>query len=478
MKPKKHLGFQSLRRLLSACFNKIPEFRQTSKVVHSIHDVLMSIFACMHFQDSSLLQFQKRLQKKFHKNNLQTLFNIKSIPEATQLRDIADEVDSNYLAPFFDNYIHHLQRGKHLAQYQILDGLYYIAMDATDYFSSYKCSCTKCLRTKSKKKTSKNQDDNINEVSQEELCDPDKTNGVRYSHKALQVAIMHPDKKQVIPLMPEEVCNADGATKQDCEMNAAKRLIPKLRKAHPQLGIIMGGDDLFSRQPIIEDVLEARMHYVFVVKPESHKYLFEWLSAYPSLNQHEIIEVDEKKGTKKKMPTPTRTRTAYKWMNKVPLFGDKKSIETNYLEMSVYKTNKNGEEIISYHNSWVTDLEVTKDNVIALVRGGRCRWKVENECFNTLKNQGYAIDHSYGHGNKNLSFNFYLLILIAFAFHQVYELTDKLYQTCRVHFGSKKHMWENIRANLRTFIFPSWELLLSFTLDPEKYTTGELPAPS
>jgi len=115
---------------------------------------------------------------------------------------------------------------------------------------------------------------------------------------------------------------------------------------------------------------------------------------------------------------------------------------------------------------------------VRLARGGRCRWKLENECFNTLKNQGYAIDHSYGHGDKNLCFNFYLLTLIAFAFHQVYELTDKVYQACRQHFGSKKHLWENIRANLRTFIFVNCDYLLAFTLAPEKYITGELPAPS
>ena len=103
-----------------------------------------------------LLQFQKRLEKKHHKSNLQTLFDIKSIPESTQLRTIIDEVDSDYFNSFFDDYTHHLQRGKHLVQYQLLDGLYYIPMDATDYFSSYACSCARCLRTKSKKKPTRN----------------------------------------------------------------------------------------------------------------------------------------------------------------------------------------------------------------------------------------------------------------------------------------------------------------------------------
>jgi hypothetical protein len=136
--------------------------------------------------------------------------------------------------------------------------------------------------------------------------------------------------------------------------------------------------------------------------------------------------------------------------------------------------NKKGKEVISYQNSWITDLEVTDKNIETLVRGGRCKWKIENECFNTLKNQGYCIDHSYGHG-ENLSFNFYLLTLLAFAFHQVFELTDKLYQTCRLHFGSKKNLWEHVRSYLKLFVFETWEALLSFSLNPEHYLPDKMP---
>jgi hypothetical protein len=460
MKLKKHLSFTSLRKALSTCFNKIPENRQASKVDYSIHDALMSGFACMHFQDPSLLQFQKRLEKKHHKSNLQTLFNIQKIPESTQLRDITDRVNGKYFNYFFDEYFHRLQRGKHLLHFQLFPGLYYIPMDGTEYFSSRSISCKKCLKTKSKMKKK-----GILEEVQEEIChsDEDET-GMRYSHKAVQIAIVHPDMRQVIPLMPEEIHNTDGCTKQDCEMNAAKRLIPKLRKSHPQLGMIMGGDDLYSRQPIIKDILAARMHYIFVAKPDSHKYLFKWLNAYPKLNELEIVD------TKKDI------RHVYKWMNIVPLYGGKDAIEVNYFEYQMYTKNKKGKEVIGYQNSWVTDLEVTKENVQTLVKGGRCKWKIENECFNTLKNQGYCIDHSYGHGEK-LSFNFYLLTLIAFAFHQVFELTEKLYQTCRIALGSKKNLWEHIRAYLKLFVFETWEALLTFTLNPEHYLPDKMPTP-
>lgn len=464
MKLKKHLNFKKLREDLSAQFRQIPEYRQANKIDYSIHDALMSGFACMCFQDPSLLQFQKRLKKKHHKNNLQTLFDIKEIPESTQLRAITDEIDSAYFSGFFDEYTHWLGRGKHLLDYQLFPGKYYIPMDATEYFSSYSISCEKCLKTKAKKK--KSNKDAAND-EHEILCE-EHEGSIRYSHKALQIAIMHPDMKQVVPLMPEEISNADGATKQDCEMNSAKRLIPKLRKAHPQLGIIMGGDDLFSRQPIIEIILSARMNYIFVAKPESHTYMMEWLNTYPKLNKMEVVEVNKK----------IRYRHQYDWMNRVPLHGGEEAIKVNYFNYQMYKINEKGEEILVYQNSWVTDLEINRENVRTLVKAGRCRWKIENECFNTLKNQGYAIDHSYGHGNKNLCFNFYLLTLIAFAFHQVFELTDALYQTCRKHFGSKKNLWDHIRAYFRLMIFETWEDLLNFTLNPEHYLPNNMPAPS
>lgn len=447
---KKHLSFTSLRQELSKCFNQIKDHRQAGKVSYSIHDAAMCGFACMYFQDPSLLQFQKRLEKKAHKNNLQTLFGVTNIPEATQMRDILDEIDDEQFRNFFNECFYRLQRGKHLEQYQIFPGLYLASIDGTQYFSSDSVCCKGCLRTKHKKEN----------LEDECKKDDEDESEVNFSHKVLQAAIMHPKMRQVIPLMPEEIHNEDGSTKQDCEINAAKRLIPKLRKDHPQLGMIIGGDDLFSRQPMIQDILAARMHYIFVAKPISHKYLEEWLNAYTKLHEKNIIDKDG-------------VMHVYEWMNSVPLHGGKDAIMVNYFRYRMIKTDKRGKDKIVYKNSWITDLEVTGETIETFVAAGRCKWKIENECFNTLKNQGYCIEHNYGHGDKNLCFNFYLLTLTAFIFHQIFELTDKLYQDCRQHFGSKKHLWENLRACLRIFVFDTWEFLLEFALNPENYIPDE-----
>jgi len=427
-KQKKHLSFAALKKSLSSHFNTINDPRQKGKCEFSYHDVLMSGFACMYFQDPSLVQFQNRMKEVKGISNLQTIFNVHNIPKDSQLRDILDSIPSTAFAPIFKDYFGRLRRHKHLENYEVLPGKIMCVIDGTQYHSSDKVKCDCCLTKEHK-------------------------NGkISYSHSVLQGAIMHPDKKQVLPIMPEAIQNTDGTKKQDCESKAAKRFVEALKKAHPRQGFIIGGDGLMSHQPLMETVIENGMHCLFVAKPGDHKYLFEWIEAFDEIP---TLEINDNKG---------RTHQ-YCWKNNVPLNGKSNTIHVNYLEYSLI--NEKGKR--TFYNSWVTDLEVNHSNIVALAQAGRCRWKIENECFNTLKNQGYTIEHNYGHGKKHLSFNMYLLTLLAFYFHQIFELTDGAYQACRIKFGSKRYMWESLRGDIRQLIFDSWEMLMDFELNPDDW---------
>ncbi len=125
-----------MRQKLSETFQKIPDWRQINKISISIHDAMMSGFACMYFQDPSLLQFQKRMQEEQNRNNLNTLFDVKVIPKETQIRDITDGVDSEHFRPVFKDFYSRLQRGKHLERFQIFPGLYYSPIDGSQFFNS------------------------------------------------------------------------------------------------------------------------------------------------------------------------------------------------------------------------------------------------------------------------------------------------------------------------------------------------------
>lgn len=109
----------------------------------------------------------------------------------------------------------------------------------------------------------------------------------------------------------------------------------------------------------------------------------------------------------------------------------------------------------------MTDIEVTPDNIEELIAIGRARWKIENETFNTLKNQGYNFEHNYGHGLKNLSTVFSMFMFLAFLIDQAQQLTCSLFQRARTTNSTKQQLWEALKT---IFFFvdniPDWGTLL------------------
>jgi hypothetical protein len=363
----------------------------------------MCAFSMMYFQDPSLLQFQRRMEDAKETSNLETLFKVHSIPKDTQIREVLDEVDPLSLEEVFPDYFGRLQRGTHLEAYRVLGRYYMAVIDGGEYFLSEEISCTGCLKRRG-----------------------------RFLHQIVQAAVVHPGKSQVIPLAPEEVKNTDGTEKQDCEVNAGKRLLEKLRRVHPRL-------------PFILKTASESMHYVLVAKESDHKVLTEYVEGTRVLKEASLLEISDIKGR----------QHVYEWINGVPLNGNDDAPIVNYFTYSLYNEGKR-----TYYNSWVTDITITEKNIEELSRIGRSRWKIENEVFNTVKNHGYHLEHNYGHGKKHLSFNFFLLNMLAFFTHQIFELTDRLYQECRQKLGSKKNLWDHFRVSIRLLIFPDWETLI------------------
>jgi hypothetical protein len=94
---------------------------------------------------------------------------------------------------------------------------------------------------------------------------------------------------------------------------------------------------------------------------------------------------------------------------------------------------------------WITNIPLSIDNIVNIVKAGRARWKIENETFNTLKNQGYHYEHNFGHGKKYLAQNLAQLMLIAFMFDQIQHLLSSLFQKALTIVKSKKMLWLRLR---------------------------------
>lgn len=415
---KKHLSFKALVKGFIQSWPGQKDTRKINNTKYSLQDALLSGLACMFYKSGSMLQFQERMQKRCHRNNLQTQFEVKQTPKDNCMRELIGSVDSESLAPVFKEYLTRLQRNNYLKKFQF-QGRYLLTLDGVQYYSSKDIDCPKCLET--------------------------ETKGVlTYSHKTVQPIISHPDMRQILPMMPEEVCHHDGDTKQDCETNAAKRLIDKLRINHPRMRVIYMGDALYANTPYITKIREADDNFIFRVKQGSHSLLYkEFENA-----ELKTLETINKKGS----------RLVHKWLANVPLHTNSDILVT-VMRLYVVSSKKNGTQHSQLVGTWATDLEVTVDNVAEMVKAARARWKIENEAFNCLKNDGYNIAHNWGHVNGE-SFNFYILTLLSFYMHQILELSDALFQHCRKRASAGFALWEELRVLFNRVLYDSWEALL------------------
>lgn len=401
---RKHLSADALVDLLRKRFEKITDRRSGTPTL-SLADALMSAFAMFALKDPSLLAFDKRRDDQ----NLQTLYQIKRVPSDTQMRVILDPLPPEDLRPAFGDVFRALQRGKVLESYRFLDEGYLLALDGTGYFSSEKVHCANCME--------KHHADGR----------------VTYYHQTLGAAIIHPDKATVLPMMPEPILKQDGEAKNDCERNAARRYLQKFRADHPTLQVIVVEDGLSSNAPHVRDLQKYGMHFILGVKEGDHAYLFEEVRRREEQDPRVewVIHTSE-----------PHVQHVFTIVPDVPLNESNTEVRVTFLRYTEYNDADHTARIFT----WITDVQVTKANVWRVMRAGRARWKIENETFNTLKNQGYGYEHNYGHGEENLSVVFALLMMLAFLVDQVLQLCDPLFQGALQKLGSKRLLWERMRS--------------------------------
>ena len=427
---RKDLCMDAMLATLHRCFEGVRDVSRGEPTIR-LDDVLMSGFAMMALKDPSLLAFDRRRIAEEH--NLRSVFHIKDIPCDTQMRTRLDGVDPDWLRPAYRALFRKAQRGKALEKMVFMKGCYLIALDGTGYFSSQKLFSPFCL-VKSCSKSGK----------------------TIYHLQALGAAIVHPDSKTVIPLPPEPICKQDGQTRNDCERNGSKRWFGNFRKDHPHLKAIITEDALSPNAPHIRDILASGCHFILGVKEDDHKYLFAHVDA--AVESGAAIEHD--------LPDPQKpdVQHFFRFTNGLPLNESNKDLLINVLEY----WEEGGKKSQCF--SWVTDFTLTKDNVYDIMRGGRARWKIENETFNTLKNQGYHLEHNYGLGEKYLSLTFFSLMMLAFLVDQLQELCCALYREVRKKRGSKRELFETIRGAFRLIVVHSMEMLYRLILaGPQKY---------
>ncbi len=282
---------------------------------------------------------------------------------------------------------------------------------------------------------------------------------VTYHHQMLGAAIVCPGRKEVIPLMPEPILKQDGTAKNDCERNALKRFLPKFREDHPHLRVIATLDALYANAPVIRDLRAALIPWIIRVKTDGNAFLFEQVQQLAERGLAEEFKAVGSDGVHRR----------YQLARNVPLNASHPDVRVDFLD--VWEPAPQGKQ---RRFTFIFDplLGICREQAERWMQGGRARWKIENETFNTLKNHGYHFEHNYGHGHQNLSTVLAMVMMLAFLVDQTQQLGCPQFGAAWNRCISKRALWERMRAIFHEFQVCSmqeiYEAVLSIRKPPVK----------
>jgi len=392
-----------LIKLVRGGFQLVHDPRRNN-LSYELPNLLSLAFAMFHLKDSSLSSFKE--QFSIRSENLHRVYGVNILPGDTAIREGIDEVNPKDLQSLFKPHLDFLKDQNVLKERQVLGGYTIISVDGTGHYCSGVKGCPQCMVKKHR-------------------------NGkVTYYHQLLGAVIVHPNQSTVFPVACEAIVKQDGSTKNDCELNASKRIIPQIRAALGEEKIIAIFDALYINGPHIKALLNEKMSYIIGSKG----------STYVDVQ----VENLRKTGKLKTLNWQTKDKNCtVNYANGLILNGQHQETLTNYFEY-IETDQESGEQ--TFYSTWITDIEIKTENIEELVAVARSRWKIENETFNTLKNQGYHLEHNYGHGKKYLATNFAILTFLAFLIDQIAQHLDKDFQAAKEVCKTFKSLWEKIRS--------------------------------
>lgn len=224
----------------------------------------------------------------------------------------------------------------------------------------------------------------------------------------------------------------------------------KLPQAYPHLQFIITEDRLRANAPHIKTLHAHPLHDIVGSKAGEHAWLFKHGDAADPAGRvtHET-----------RHDRATGLVHRFRFVNQVPLHASNAKV---YVNCSEYW------EVQGQHVqpcSGGTDIRVSQRNVSRLMRGGRARWKSENDTCNTLKNQGYHFAHHAGHGTQNLSVVFALVMRLAFLVDHTQQRCCAVLQAVWAKLGSTRLLGERIRALFSPYAVASMRQRLEALFD-------------
>jgi hypothetical protein len=406
----------TLKTFVKTVFHFFPDFfirlkaikdpRDKNKIRYSLKDLILTGLLLF------VLKLGARREIKYQLNKPNVLENLKRAfqygAEKIAHGDTLNVCLSKLAPDNFSNIrilmIRGLIRKKCFEKYRLLGKYYLIVIDGTQHLCFSKRHCEHCL----KKKLSNGQ--------------------TIYYHPVLEAKLILPFG-MALSIATEFTENIPFKSKQDCELKALYRLLPKIKSAFPQLRICIGGDSLYANKNVIKMMEEYNWKYIITFKKGSIPTVYQEFEALLPLEPKNRLTYREKD-----------IHQDYQWIKDI----DHEGHLVNVLSCYEIKKNEAPKKFV-----WITNLNIKENNCFIIGNeGGRNRWKIENQGFNMQKRGGYNLEHAYS-SNVFAVKNFYLLLQIAHIIAQFMEyglLGKKLIQK---GYGAIKNIAQSLGEELR-----------------------------
>ena len=368
-----------------------------------------------------LLKLGSRRQVRFELDSPEALENLNRLSGCRQETIAHGDTLDHFLGHVPPGSLHTLRRRmvRRLIRMKALDhgrlfGHFLVVLDGTGQFYFRQRHCEHCLTKIVDGKT-------------------------QYYHHVLEAKLVTPDGL-ALSLGSEFIENADpNATKQDCELKAFTRLAPRLKKDFPQLLLCLCLDGLYANGTTLSICRENRWKYFITFKEGS----------MPAVWKDYQALLDLCPANRKSHTTRQGAAQRFAWVDVLEYVDD----QGRRQRFNAFQCHEQDGQDTRFF-AWLTNFTIRPENVVALGnRGGRCRWKIENQGFNIQKNGGYNLEHAYGTGDRQIK-NYYVLLQIAHMILQLIECGSLLSADCKRLFGSLRNLARRLAESLRNRLIP------------------------
>ena len=362
-------------------------------------------------------EFNHKQRDETFKQNYYRLFRLK-LPHMDAVDNLFEKLNPTEIEGFRCCLIHALIEKRVFHRFRFFDKYFYVAIDGTGVY-------------------------NWNESSPEEILDQaitkeSHTGRKSYSFQALE-AVLVSRNGMSIPLLNEWVANkGEVYDKQDCEINAFKRLSERLKRFFPRLNICILADGLYSNVVIMNICRQYGWKFITVFRDGNLPSVWKEVES--------LLPLTGAGGCSQRLlcdSTHMITRN-YRWINNI----EYKNHVINWIEcVQVIAHTKSGGK---KHNRFVfiTNLELDDRNIISVLAAGRARWLIE-DYFNTQKNRGGNLHHKFNRTNFNALKNWHNVRQLVGMINEFVEHTRESMQMMKEHTKmTLKELWKNLNSYL------------------------------